>query len=357
MIFLFSASVSLSLLWGKAWPIIMALIFFGFIIAIHELGHFVSAKLSGVKVYEFAIGMGPAIFKIHRGQTKYALRVLPIGGYVNMGEDEESDDEKAFVNAPTYKKIIILAAGAVMNLLLGYIIVCIMLANQSLIGTNKIVRFHESAVSNSYGLQVGDEIYKINETRVYSSYDVSFLMSRDDDGIINFVVKRDGEKVRLDNVQFKTEVRDGTTFITYDFTVLGIKNSFLNVVKNSFGTTFSYGRIIWLSLFDLVTGHYGFSELAGPVGTVTVIAQTAASRNYDSVYMLFAFITINVGIFNLLPLPALDGGRLFFLFIELIRRKKINPKYEGYVHAAGMAALLLLMVAVTFNDIVNLIRG
>lgn len=352
-----SLAVSFSSVWAKAWPIIIAVLFFGFIIAIHEFGHFICAKLSKVKVNEFSIGMGPAIFKKKGKETQYSLRLLPIGGYVSMeGEDGESDAPGAFGNAPTWKKIIIVVAGATMNLILGYVIICIMLSTQPLVGTKKIAKFADNATSVSYGLQEGDEFYKINGTRVYSSYDVSFLMMRDDDGVIDFVVKRNGEKKEVNGVKFATSDYNGTTVINYDFSIVGQKPTFLNVISGGFKSTASFARMIWLSLFDLVTGHYGLSQLSGPVGTVSVIAETASSGNMDSVLLLFAFITVNVGVFNLIPIPALDGGRLFFLLVELVRRKKINPKYEGYVHAAGMAVLLLLMVAVTFNDIVNLVK-
>ncbi|MCR4925087.1 MAG: site-2 protease family protein [Clostridiales bacterium] len=336
---------------------LVAIVFFGFIIAIHEFGHFICAKLSGVKVNEFAIGMGPALFKHKSKETLYALRVLPIGGYVSMeGENDASEDERAFNNAKTWKKIIIVAAGATMNLILGLIIISIMLSINPLVGTNKIAAFSESATSASYGLQPGDEICKINGTTVYSSYDVSFLMMRDKDGVVDFTVKRNGEKINLSGVEFQTMERDGSNVIVFDFSLYGKKPNFSNVFVGSFKAMASFSRMIWLSLFDLVTGQFGFSQLSGPIGTVSVIAETASKSSFDSVLLLFAFITVNVGIFNLLPFPALDGGRLFFLLVELVRRKKVNPKYEGYVHAAGMALLMLMMVAVTFSDIVKLVK-
>lgn len=185
-------------------------------------------------------------------------------------------------------------------------------------------------------------------------------MSRSKDGVFDFVVERDGQKVELSDVHFDTEQQDGITLIKYDFVIIGEKPNFLNVVKNSFTQSASVVRMVWLSLFDLVTGRYGMSELAGPVGTVNVIADVtasaASSKNLGSLLMIMAFITINIGMANLLPLPALDGGRFFFLLIEAIRRKPINPKYEGYVHAIGFILLMLLMVVVTYNDIVRLIK-
>ncbi len=327
------------------------------------MGHFSFAKLFKVKVNEFALGMGPAIFKKKKGETTYALRLLPIGGYVSMeGEDEESTDENAFNKKKVWQKFIIVAAGAIMNLILGVVIVATCLAMDDLVGTTQIIDFHENAISQQTGLQKGDELLEIDGKKVFSDMDISFLMSRSDDGVFDMTVRRNGEKVELSGVTFSTQKQDGYTLITYDFVILGKEPTIFNVVGNAFRQTASIGRLVWLSLFDLVTGKFGLSDLSGPVGTVNILADVTSSAvesraNLISALTLMAFVSINIGIFNLLPLPALDGGRLFFLFIEGIRRKPINPKYEGYVHGAGLALLLLLMVVITFNDIVNLIKS
>ena len=249
-----------------------------------------------------------------------------------------------------------------MNLILGVIIMAVLLSTtKDLIGTNTIHSFYDGATSVNYGLQAGDKIVKIDGHRVFSERDLSFLMGRSQDGVIDFTVERNGEKVELNDVKFQTTEQNGVTLITYDFIIVGEKPTFKNVVKNSFTQSASIARLVWLSLFDIVTGRYGASELAGPVGTVDIIADVTAAaatdRNMDNLLFIMALITINLGVANLLPLPALDGGRLFFLIIEAIRRKPINPKYEGYVHAAGLALLMLLMVFVTYNDIVRIIRS
>jgi len=345
------------------WPFLVAILFFGLLISIHELGHFTFAKLFKVKVNEFALGMGPAIFKKKKGDTTYALRLLPIGGYVSMeGEDEESQDENAFNRKKVWQKFIIVAAGAVMNLVLGIAIVATVLSMEQYIGTNKVLYFHENATSQQTGLQEGDEFLEIDGHRVFSDMDVSFLMSRSDDGVFDMVVRRDGEKVELTGVTFKTEKEGNYTLITYDFVMLGEEPGVLNVIENAFKRTASIARLVWLSLFDLVTGQYGLTDLSGPVGTVNIIADAAAGAAQSkegliTALTLMAFVSINIGVFNVLPLPALDGGRLFFLLIEGIRRKPINPKYEGYIHGAGLVLLLLLMVVVTFNDIITLIKN
>lgn len=341
----------------------VAILFFGLLISIHELGHFTFAKLFKVKVNEFALGMGPALFKKKKGDTTYALRILPIGGYVSMeGEDDESEDENAFGRKKVWQKIIIVAAGAIMNLILGFVIVSVVLSMEDLIGTNKIISFYENAVSQSTGLRENDEILAIDGHRVFSDMDISFLMSRSDDGVFDMTVRRDGQKVELSDVTFQTEKEGKYTLITYDFVILGEEPGFFNIFTNTFKRAASITRLVWLSLFDLVTGRYGLTDLSGPVGTVNIIADATANaaksrEGLITALTMMAFVSINIGIFNLLPLPALDGGRLFFLIIEGIRRKPLNPKYEGYVHGAGLALLLLLMLFVTFNDIVTLIKN
>ena len=355
-------SINIAEVWSKAWPILMAILFFGLIIAIHELGHFLSAKFFKVKVNEFSLGMGPAIFKKKKGDTQYSLRCLPIGGYVSMeGEDQESEDANAFCNKKWWKKFIIVAAGAIMNLILGLIFVAILTCMDDLIGTTQIHSFYENATSSQYGLVAGDDIKEINGTSIFSSRDVSYCLQRDDDGIYDFVVERNGEKVAVDGVKFERKTdENGNTTIIYDFIIVGVEKTPLNVISTAVKDTISIARLVWLTLFDLITGHYGINDLSGPVGTVSIIADVTTQAvttgaNFDAIIYIMALITINVGVFNLLPVPALDGGRLFFIIIEAIRKKPIPAKYEGIIHAAGLVLLLLLMVVITFNDIKNLI--
>ena len=352
-------------IWGKAWPILLAVFFFGMIVFFHELGHFTFAKLFKVKINEFAMGMGPTLFKFTKGETKYAVRLFPIGGFVSMeGEDESSDNERAFCNKPAWQRFIIVAAGGIVNLILGVLIVAIMLCQSELIGLTEIHSFEENAVSSQYGLQAGDEIKQINGKRVFSEYDLGFLMARDKDGIIDFVVERNGETINLDSVKFQTVTKDingkETLTIVYDFIIRGVEPSFKTVIPNAVAESVSIGRVVWVSLVDLVTGQFGLSDLSGPIGTVSYIADAAQTATQETDYtmllMMMALITINIGMFNLLPLPALDGGRLFFVLIEMVFRKPVPKKYEGWVHAVGLALLMLLMVVISFSDIMNLIR-
>ena len=335
--------------------VIIAIIVFGVIIAIHEFGHFAVAKLCNIRVNEFAIGMGPALIKRRKGETLYAVRAIPIGGYVKMeGEDESSEDERAFNKKPVYQRILVVVAGAVMNLLLGFIIIFIATLMSKGISTTVIANFNENATSHESGLQVDDKILKINGRRIFVDADIVFELLNDEDGITQIVVERSGEKVHLNDVKFDIEKNeDGTQSINFDFMVYGQQKSFTNIVKFTANKTVSTARIIWITLKDLIKGKYGINDLSGPIGVVDAIGQ-ASSMGLVELLALASFITINVGIFNLLPIPALDGGRIVFLIIEGIRRKPIKPEYEGYVHFIGLALLLLLMLVVSISDIVKL---
>ncbi|HZJ75952.1 MAG TPA: M50 family metallopeptidase, partial [Clostridia bacterium] len=326
---------------------------------IHELGHFLFAKLFDVKVNEFALGMGPTIFKRQKGETKYALRLFPIGGFVSMeGEDTDSDDDRAFFRKPCWQRFIIVAAGAVLNLVLGVIVVAIVLSADNLIGTRTINGFFEDSVSNSYGLMEEDEILEINGTKIYSYRGIGFNLVRDNDSSVDFKVKRDGQIIDVNGVEFDTFEYEGRDYIVWDFQLIGVEPSFLSVTKAAVLDSASIVQLVRLSLTDMISGKYGLKDISGPIGTISAIADTTAQAKTFKDKMitaleLLSYITINVGVFNLLPVPALDGGRLLFIVIEAIRRKPLNRKYEGYIHAAGLIALLLFMAVITVSDIVK----
>lgn len=349
--------------WSKVWPVLVAILFFGIVIMIHELGHFITAKIFKVKVNEFSLGMGPALLKKKGKVTQYSLRLFPIGGYVSMeGEDEESDDENAFLKKDCWKRIIIVAAGAIMNLLLGFIICIAITLSDKMIVTNVVADFRENSVTQQAGVKPGDEIISINGRSVGNWLDLSYNMMTDKDGKLDMVVKRDKEKILFENIQYPMQKNeDGSSTIIFDMYVLAQKPTFFNVLKGSFNDTVSMAKIVYHSLFDLITGQFTLNDMAGPIGTVGSIANAASESvkdtNYSYIAFIMAMITVNIGVFNLLPLPALDGGRLFFLLVELIRRKPINPKYEGYIHAAGMVLLLIFMAVISTNDVIRLIRG
>ncbi|NCC87936.1 MAG: RIP metalloprotease RseP [Clostridia bacterium] len=353
---------SIGTIWSSVWPFLIALLFFGVIIFIHELGHFTFAKLFKVRVNEFAIGMGPVLFKFGKGETKYSVRLFPIGGYVSMeGEDEESQDDAAFNRKPAWKRAIILCAGAFLNILLGIVLMAIIIStSEGNIGIPRIAQFiGDNVQSQNYGLEVGDNIKSINGNKVYTTYDINFFMMRDKDAIMDFEVEREGEIVKLNSVKFATQDIDGIKAVIYDFRIVGIEKTFGSVLKYAALDSLSIARMVWLSLFDIATFQFSLNDLSGPIGTMEIIADTASQAtktDYTGLLTIMAFITINVGVFNLLPLPALDGGRLFFVIIEGIRRKPVPQKYETMVHSIGIILLLALMVVITFNDILNLIK-
>lgn len=344
---------------STAIQIILALLILNVLVIIHELGHFISARLSGIQVNEFAIGMGPAILKKEHKGTIYALRAFPIGGFVAMeGEDEESASINAFGKKPVWKRMIVVVAGAVMNLLLGLLLTFILVLRQAQLPSTVIGDFDKDATSVKSGLQIGDKLLKMDSTSIQIYSDVVYYLARNEDGVSDILVERDGKKVLLSDVKFDTEVVQKLMTSKRDFYFTPESKTILTVAKHTVGQTFSFVKVIYYSLYDLFRGKYSLDDISGPVGTVTVIGQTIGQTKVDGInpiLYLAAFITINLGIFNLLPLPALDGGRFLFLLVEAIRRKPINQKYEGMVHFAGFALLILLIVIVTFNDIKNLI--
>ena len=332
--------------------ILITILIFAVIIFIHECGHFAAAKLCKVRVNEFALGMGPTLFHFGKGETRYALRLSPIGGFVSMeGEDGGSGDPRAFCNQKVWKRILIVCAGAFMNLVLGFIVVLLMTIPSDRLPSMTVAQFYENASTEATGLQAGDEILRVNGRSIWVDSDLVYTLSTDEDGVVDMVVRRDGEKVELSDVAFTTQ--DGTLVI--DFTVQGVPANLPNVLSYSFRKTASIGRLVWIAVGQLITGQSSINELSGPIGTAQAIGQ-AASAGLSTVMYLFAFITINVGIFNILPVPALDGGRLIFLLFELITRRRIKPEHEAYVHFAGFVLLILLIIFVSYHDIVNLIR-
>ncbi|MGN0527181.1 MAG: M50 family metallopeptidase [Acutalibacteraceae bacterium] len=347
-------------IWSSIWPYLLAIFLFGIIIVIHEFGHFSFAKLFKVKVNEFSIGMGPKLFQKQKGETAYSVRLFPIGGFVSMeGEDEQSDDENAFNNKPAWQRFIIVAAGAVLNMLLGILVVAICLSCSELVGSRTIHSFMVDATSSQSGLQVGDEIVKINGTHVYSSKGVAYNFVRDVDDKLDITVIRDGEKVTLKDVKFNQFEYEGKLYIQQDFYLVGEEPTFLNVLENSFRETASIVQMVRLSLVDLCTGKYGMKDVSGPIGTISAIAENTAEPEAFSDKILTALnflsmITINVGMFNLLPIPALDGGRLFFIIIEMITRRSIPKKSEAIVHTIGLILLLILMVVISISDVINI---
>ncbi len=359
----------------------------GVLIMIHEFGHFIAAKAMGVRVNEFAIGMGPKLLKFGKGETLYTVRAFPIGGFCAMeGEDEGAetpqamggnggrelppDPSRSFVNKKVWRRVVIVAAGAVMNLILGYVLLLgyygfLQQPNSAegkvLFGTTTIAALGKDAPSYQSGLRPGDTIRSVNGRRVLMDSDLYVEMQNDPDGVLQMVVGRetaDGtQDVTLDAVKFEQRVdkETGRTYLVKDFILLGVERNLGNTFVQAAKQEVSVATIVWRSLVDMIRGRYGLNDLSGPVGTVDIIADAVGSANtlegLQTLVFLMVMITVNLGVFNLLPLPALDGGRLVFLLWEGITRKPVPSKYEGIVHLVGIALLLLLMLVITYSDI------
>ena len=362
--------------------LIAALIVFSAVIAIHEFGHFAVAKLCGIQVNEFSIGMGPALWKkIYKG-TQYSLRALPVGGYVALEGEESPESQQAEAardereaetaspippeqrtgiplnDAPVWQRALVMAAGAFMNFVLGFVVLVILVTAQEGPITSRVIYSIEgSALCGQTGLQAGDEIVAVNGRHCFVANDMLYELMRTESYRAAFTVRRDGKLVELPDVQFDTwQDAQGQTHMTLGFTVYGLKKTPKNVLKEATNSVIYYGRIIYTSLADLLRGRESINDLSGPVGIVTAIGQ-AASYGWEDVFELLALITINLGVLNLLPFPALDGGKIVFLLIEAVTGHAVPEKIQGSLTVAAFALLFGLMLFATYNDIVRLVTG
>lgn len=378
--------------------LLAAVFVFGAVIAIHEFGHFAVAKLCGVQVNEFSIGMGPVLLKkMHHG-TQYSLRALPVGGFVALEGEESPESQQAegeersdleerplsqrsgadsspnggalngeevsqptgkpLNEAPVWQRALIMAAGACMNFLLGFVVMAIVLAAQNEPITSRVIyAVEDGALCGQTGLEAGDKVLAVNGRRCFVANDMLYELMRTEDYSASFTVLRDGKKVELPRVQFDTwQDEDGETHMSLGFTVYGIKKTPVNVIKEAWNSVLYYGRIIFTSLMDLLRGRESINDLSGPVGIVTAIGQ-AASYGWQDLLELLALITVNVGIFNLLPFPALDGGKVVFLLIEGVTGHAVPEKIQIGLTLAAFALLFALMIFATYNDIVRLVTG
>lgn len=343
--------------------VIVAVLVFGILIFLHELGHFLAAKASGVRVNEFSVCMGPALWQKTAGETTYSLRLIPIGGYCAMeGEDDASDDPRSFSAAPIWKRLVILVSGAGANFLCGLLILLVLFSTAQLAATPTIRAFYpESTVSEETGLQIGDALYRIDGHRVYRYEDVGLLLDRTN-GRHTLEVLRDGKRVSLGEVTLerRTYTVSGEEQQMYGLQFSVVPMTLSLALKQTWFTAMDFVRLIWMSLGDLIHGLVGFDQLSGTVGIVRAMAQTGeeaetAAIAAQSIAFFAAFLAINLAVMNLLPIPALDGGKVFTLLItavlEAMLHRKIDPKYEQYIHAAGMVLLLLLIALITLKDI------
>ncbi len=351
--------------------VLFAILLFSFLVFIHELGHFAAAKLSGVQVNEFSLFMGPALWKKQVGETLYAIRLVPIGGYCAMeGEDGGSDNPRSFEKAAWWKRLIILVAGAAMNFIAGVILMVAIYLPVEQVVVPVIDSFEPFAtVNGEYGLRKGDTILEVDGERIFVQSDFSMLLSLNPGDTHDLVVERNGEKVALEDFRMEKHPvtnEDGSTNMLYGMNFSLEELSFGGKLRYAWNQCLNTVRLVRLSLQMLLSGQAGLRDMSGPVGIVQQMSDVAAASatKLDALLnMLYfgAFIAINLAVMNLLPVPALDGGRVVGLLlttaVETVTKKKIDPKYEGYLHGAGMILLLGLMAVIMFKDIFVLFRG
>jgi regulator of sigma E protease len=346
---------------------IIILLILGVLITVHELGHYLAARLCGVRVREFAIGMGPAFFKRQKTDengeptgTKFSLRVFPVGGFCDMGEDEESDDPSHFRNKKNWQKVFVLISGSVMNFLMGFLFFLILYLSVNYIAMPDVINV-EPEFPYADQIQVGDRFYSINGHRIYSYMDFRLFLDRDTEKPYTFVLERNGERFTVEGA---TRQVDGGTrfgFSVLDYEELTPSRSLWHAATSSV----SFVRMVWITLGDLIFGKAGAGDLMGPVGMGGVVNDIISEENADAgdialtLLQLAGLVAVNLAVVNMLPIPALDGGRILFLFISaflmLVRKKPLNSKIEGYIHGVTMILLFALMILIFYNDIMRLI--
>ncbi len=353
-----------------AFYIIFGILMFGVLIFIHEFGHFIAAKKCGVGIYEFAIGMGPKLFsKTGKDGVVYSLRLLPIGGFVSMhGEDndENSDNEMTSLSKkPIWQRFIVIAAGAFMNIVLGFIIAFFIIIFGGDIYSTQIEHLVKEnggkyyAVEELDGLKTGDRIIKIGNRKINIWHDLAYeLMDLPKEKVDITVIRNDKKFVIEDfEIPYTVDAKTGLVFGTADFMIPStLSKTPLVIAKQTICQPISIIKVTWSSLINTIKGRYGTEALSGPVGVVSEMKEVGEAGGAPSLFFLMMVISINLGVMNLLPLPALDGGRLLFLIIEAIRRKPLNPKVEAAINAVGLVLLMGLMLFVTFGDIIKIIK-
>lgn len=350
--------------------ILVAIFLFGILIAIHEWGHFIAAKLLGVRVNEFSIGMGPLLFSKQKGDTQYSLRAIPMGGFCAMeGEDEDTDAPDSFLKKPIWKKLIILSAGSFMNFVAGVFILLLLFSQAQSFSVPVIEKFMDGFPSESEeGLLPGDRLVSIDGHKVHIVSDAQVYFSLSNGETMDLVIERDGQRLERKNFPLKLReyTQDGEKVMRY-----GISNFAQvdatpgEVLRQSWDTSLFFARSVWMGLQMLLQGDAGLKDMAGPVGIVSMIGETGAQSGSIAIGLknacyIIALVAVNLAVVNMLPIPALDGGRIFLILLTqgfyLITRRKLNPKYEAFIHGFGFVLLIGLMVLVTFLDVMKLVR-
>ena len=343
--------------------ILAGIFIFGFLIAIHELGHFLAARLCGVRVNEFSIGMGPLLWHRETGETRYSLRLLPIGGFCALeGEDGDTGDERSFVRQGFWKKLVILAAGSFMNLLAGVAVIACIYGAANGFYVDQVAGFSEGfPLEGEDGLMEGDVFYKIDGWRTYLRGDAAMFLQFNDGKGVDVEVIRNGEKVVLKDLPLYRGTYDGQPG-RFGLMVgaAEIPATLLTKVRFIGYQTLDFIQQVWFSLVQLIRGNVGLSDVSGPVGIVSAMTEVgSASENawaaFENIAFFGALIAVNLAVMNLLPIPALDGGRIFFLAVDALVlrlfKRKVPEKYQAAVNAAFFAVLMGMMLLVTLKDV------
>ena len=347
----------------------LALTFFlmGILIFVHELGHYLTARACKVTIHEFSLGMGKRLcgFTSKKTGIQYSLRLFPIGGYVAMaGEDEdkegEEDDPNAFNKKNVWQRLIILVAGAAMNVITGALAMLILVGGMTVAGyklpSTTVADFTPGASSYVTGLETGDTILRVDGVRVHTGYDLSYEIMFNGYKPVDVVVERDGKEILIPQVVFPSGIEDGIELGSMDFYVLAGESSVGNVLKTTWFRSVSSIKMVFDSIKGIVTGRFTLASMSGPIGVSSAVADVASQpMAVWNILYLFALIAMNLGVMNMLPIPALDGGRVFFRIVEILRfGKPINPKFEATVHGVGMTLLLMATAVIAFKDMFQL---
>lgn len=340
--------------------ILIAIILFSVLIIFHELGHFLLAKKNGIRVHEFTLGLGPTLIGFKKGDTKYCLKLLPFGGSCVMGEDEESDEPDAFNNKSVWARIAVVAAGPIFNFILAFLFAIIIIACEGY-DEPKVQQVTPGFPAEEAGIEPGDTIIKLNNDRIRVYREISLFVAMHQKETVDVVYERDGKRYET-TLEPKRDEESGNYYLGFSSNGQRTKGNVLKVLQYGLREVEYWIETTFKSLGMIFRGKVSADEVSGPVGIVSAIGDTYEQSKQDGLYYVvlnmlnFAILlSANLGVMNLLPIPALDGGRLVFLFIEAVRGKPINREKEGLVHFIGFALLIALMIFILFNDIRKLI--
>ncbi|MBQ6906503.1 MAG: site-2 protease family protein [Clostridia bacterium] len=337
--------------------VLMTLLIFGILVLVHELGHYITARMFGVGVHEFSIGMGPRLFGWKGKVNPFNVRLLPIGGYVSLvGETEEEEDpelrDRSLLFKPKWQRFIVMFAGVAMNIIVAFIVMTAIVLSQPYFASTEVGEFNEGATSSDQ-LMINDKIIKVGSTRVYVYNDLTFAVMNEGYEPVDVVVERDGKRVTLKDVVFPTDTEQGVLFGAVDFKVYPLEKTFGETLYQAWFQATSTLKLTVRSLFDTFSGRYGIEGVSGPIGVGEQVGE-AVKMGWKSVAMLFVLLSMSIGVFNLLPVPALDGGRILFLLIEAIIRRPLPKSVENAAITVSMVLVLILAAAIALKDIINL---